>query len=226
MGVLDAVGRIDGQRDHAEVRRRRLVVIEGRARILVVRVVAGHGRRLEPAPLGLLLRGALGVGDEAQALVRDRRTAHHADPVGPLLQPSLRPLDGGELLAQLLESALVALALVLLGRRVGRVLVVVGELAGRLAFLGGEPRLQRAQLGGHAVALCNEEPSCQPLIHVVPRYPYMEPVIGSGTASSPWRGRPYAGIATTRLGEPARRRRAPMKPSLSLLWLAVSMQQG
>ena len=188
--VLDAVARIDGQRDHAEFRRRRLLSVEGRAYILLVRVVAGHGRRLEPTPLGLLLRGTLGVGDEAQALVRDRRTAHHADPVSPLLQPSLRPLDGSELLAQLLEAALVALALVLFGRRVGRVLVVVGEFAGRLAFLGGEPRLQRAQLGGHAVVLRHEEPSCQPLIHVVPRCPYMEPVIGSGSASSPWSGRP------------------------------------
>ena len=182
-GVLDAVARIDGERDHAEVRRRRLFGVEGRAYILLVRVIAGHGRRLEPAPLGLLLRGALGVRDEAQALVRDRRTAHHADPVDALLQPSLRPLDGGELLAQLLEAALIALAL----RRTARSPRRPGagrsrRLAGRLAFLGGDrassarsfavTRLRSAARSRRA----SPAHPCRP-----PIPPYREPVIGSGS---------------------------------------------
>ena len=69
-------------------------------------------RRRSSAPRALLLDGQLGGRHDLEAAVRDRLAAQDGDAVGARRKARLGPLDGGELLAEVVRETAVELVLV------------------------------------------------------------------------------------------------------------------
>src|SRR5919108_5256020 len=93
----------------------------------------------------LLFGGALGGRDCFEALVRDGFPAFDRKAVGPGGKTPLGPVDGGELVPELVRPSFVELVLVQIGGQVERILVV-GLLAGVLMPEPGQGSLDPLSL--------------------------------------------------------------------------------